>query len=414
MTTSTRRLALCVAAVVALAFVTGCNRNKVEGEGRLDPSGQVVLTRDDKSTTVAGSRSLESGDTVEVVEGSAKITLPGGDTLELRPRSVLAVNDGPDLRSGNLLVTTQAAPRLVRAAGSQVDASGTIRIDLTLALRVAAYGGKAVIRSGGRPLDVPALREASVPVVGVTRGPVPLTIDRNDPWDQRILGDTATKEPDLESRARGFDGLVAPADARSVAYYRNLLPGLGQEQAFRQADVDRLGGALVETAEPAARRFRAGDVLLGTAVAIQGKRGSFAERLAGAADFRTAGATWALVALDQQVPSVDGLLRLVDSAVNVAPLELAAPAPPGSGSGLGEPPPARPVGPTPTTRPVTRQTTATTRTTRPTASPTPTTPPPQQQPAQPARPALVQPLDPLLDSTVDPVVALLNDLLNNR
>ncbi|MEO5678679.1 MAG: hypothetical protein ABIS47_03325, partial [Acidimicrobiales bacterium] len=363
---------LAVAAAVA-ALVPGCNRGKVGGEGRLDPAGRVVLTRDDQPTTVTRSRPLVTGDTVEVAEGTAKVTLPGGDVLELRSRSILVLARGPDLRSGSMLVTTSGPARTVRATGSQVDASGATRIDVSLALRVVAYGGRAVVRSGGRTLEVPALREASVPVVGVLRGPRPLAIDGNDAWDRRLFGDAADREADIESRARGFTGQVAPSNASSVSYYRDLLPGLAGETAFQKEQVERLGRAVVAPAEAVgASRFRAGDVLLGAAVALQGRRGTFAERLAGATGFRAEGASWALIALDQQVPSIDDLLRLVDGAVNVAPLELAAPGRPVAPA-VPEAPPARPV-----TAP------------RPTTPPTPSTTRPAQRRPHPRGPRLAR------------------------
>jgi len=417
MTFSRRRPKTFVVVAVALAtLLPGCRRtSKIEGEGRLDPNGRVVLTRDDKPATVTGSRSLETGDAVEVGDGSAKITLPGGDVLELRPRSILVMLRGPDLRSGNVLVTTTGRPRTVRAAGSQVDASGATRLDVTLALRVVSYGGRAVVRSGGRTLEVPALREASVPVVGVLRGPRPIAIDGADVWDRRFLGDAAAKESELESLARGFTGQVARANATSPAYYRSVLTGLNAAE-FRQAEVDRLGRAAVDTSVPAAdERFRAGDVLVGAAVALQGRRGTFADRLAGISAFRSEGASWGLICLDQQVPSIEALLRLVDGAVNAAPLELAAPGT-RTTTPAGEPPPARPT--TTTTVPGAR-TTPTTSTTVPgptgtTPRTTPLLPAQQQQPPPPSPPPLVLPVVPLLDTVVDPVAKLLNDLLGNN
>lgn len=407
MTVVRRRVAL-LAAVLALAGVlAACNRSKVEGEGRLDPDGRILLTRKGDLTTVSRSRSLVAGDTIEVAEGMAKVALPGGDVIELRPSAVVVLDRGIDLRRGAMLVTAEAAPRTLRAAGSQVEVSGAVRLDATLALRVAIYRGYAVVTSGGRTYDVAALREASVPVAGLFQGPRPLAIDENDAWDQRYLGDAASKGPELESRARGFTGQVASANATSPAYYRSVLPGLAAEPDFQQDRLGRLGRPA--GAQPG-ERFRAGDVLLGAAVALQGKRGSFAQRFDAAVSLRSQGASWSLIAVDQQVPSIDGLLRLIDGAVNAAPLELAAPGAPARPVAVVEPPPARPTATAPPSRRVTTTTTRpATRSTTPTTT-TPTTLPPQQpQPPEPG--TIVLPVDPLLDAITDPVVDLLNSLL---
>lgn len=400
-----RRLALLATVVTVVGLMAACNRSNVQGEGRLDPEGRVLLTRNEKPSTVSRSRSLMTGDTIEVAEGTAKLTLPGGDVLELRNRSVMVLDRGPDLRSGTVLVTTAGPSRTLRAVGSQVDVSGAVRLDVTLALRVAVFSGYAVVKSGGRTFDVSSLREASVPVVGVLEAR-PLTINRDDAWDQRFLGDAALKEPDLESRARGFTGQVAFTDARSADYYRNLLPGLGAEPAFQQDDVERLGRP---PGTQQGERLRAGEVLLGAAIALQGRRATFADRLDRAATFRAEGASWALVALDQQVPSIDGLLRLIDEAVNVAPLELAAPNSPAPAVAVVEPPPARPT----STTAIPRRRVTTTTTARP-VRPAPTTttlPPPQPRPTEPG--TIVLPVDPVLDALTDPVVDLLNNLLGS-
>lgn len=401
------------ASAVVAALAPGCSRNKVAGEGRLElEGGRVLLTRDDKPKTVARSISLVTGDTVEVTDGSAKVTFPGGDMLELPPRSIVRLRRGPEVRSGNVLVSTVGPARLIQAAGSQVEVMGSTRIDVSLALRVVTYRGGSVVKSGGRAVLVPALREVSVPVAGVLRGPRPLAIDPADAWDQRFLGDVVAKESDLESRARGFTGQVSSANAESVAYYQGLLPELVGERALRPIDLQGFGRSPSERADVG--RFRAGDVLVGAAIALQGQRGAFVDRLTGASAFRAEGASWALVSLDQEVPSIDSLLRLVDSAVNVAPLELAAPA--------SRPPPVVvPVVPAPTRPPTTKspETQTTTKTT--TVAPPPTTvrsplplPPDQLRDPQPTPPPLVIPLDRLLEAAIDPVVKLLNDLLGGR
>ncbi|CAA9234302.1 MAG: hypothetical protein AVDCRST_MAG76-1415 [uncultured Acidimicrobiales bacterium] len=397
-----------IAALVATCGLTiamiGCNRSaKATGEGRLDPGGRVLLTQSGgKPETVARSRPLKGGDAIEVVEGTAKVTLPAGDVIELQPRSVMSFSRGPELRSGDVLVTSSGSSGTVRAAGSEVGVKGASRVTLAPSLRIVTYQGTASVSSAGRALEVPALRSAEVSLVGLLPGrPSPLVIDRADPWLGRFLAEAADKEEALESRAIGFTTQARPGEAASPAFYGGLLPGLPFPVEFNQAEVDRLGRA-----QPQAP-VRAGEVLVGSAIAVQGKRGTFAERLAGAAAFRAEGAPWSLVALDQQVLSLDALVRLVDGAVNVAPLELAV-APPQVGPAAvpSEPPPDRASTARRAITPSTRAT-PTTRAParRPTSPPQPTAPPPPTQPA---------PLLPLLDNAVDPVVDLLADLLGGN
>ncbi len=383
---------------LAIAMI-GCGRTTpVEGEGRLDPSGRILLTEQGTPpATVAHSRPVQTGDLIEVVDGTAKVTLPGGDVLELQPRSVLFFNRGPELRRGDILVTATRSTSLVRAAGSRVTVSGAARITLAPALRVVSYEGSASLASGGSLLEVPALRSADVSLVGLVPGrPSPLVIDRADPWVTRFLSQAADKEAALESRSRGFTNQVDPIAAASARYYRGVLPQLAVQPGFQQDGVDRLG-----TQQGGA--VRSGEVLLGSAIALRGSRGTFAERLAGAAEFRAQGATWALVAVDQRVQSFDALLDVVDGAINGASLELAAPPP-------TQPtvPTTRPIVPAPTTTrvPVTSPAPATPTTRPPTRTTTPTRPPATLPPP-------IQ-LGPLTGATIDPVVALLDGLLNGR
>jgi len=398
------RLAAVALSSGVTAVLVGCNPStNPTGEGRLEPGSQVLIaTRGGRPVTTSRARPLQSGDSVEVFQGTAKVTLPDGQVLELQPRSVLVLDQGPELRSGDLLVTSpsgSAPTSPIRAAGSEVRASGATRITFVPALRVVSYQGTSTLRSGARQINVPALRTADVSLPGLLPGrPSPLTLDRADPWVGRFLREAVDGEAGLESRSRGFTSQVGARDASSPPFYSGLLPGLAAQAALQQDLVDRFGRAQPDTP------VRAGEVLIGSIVALQGQRATFADRFAGAAAFRAEGASWALVAVDQQVPSIDAVLRMVDAAVNVAPLELAAPPPPPA----PEPPPtratqtARPPAPRPTTTPATTST----------AGPAqPRTSTPVQAPPTTTAPAVR--LDPLLDTTLDPIVALLADLLDS-
>lgn len=300
MTNAGRRLAAVVVSSTLAVGALSCNTNRVAGAGLLEPGGRVLLSTSGREpATVARARPLKDGDTVEVVEGTAKLTLPGGEVLELRPRSILALRPAPELRSGDLLVTSSTEPKaanVVRAAGSEVAVAGSVRITLAPSLRVVTYRGSSTLRSGGRELEVPALRSADVSLIGLLPGrPSPIVLDRADPWVGRFLNDALEAEAALESRSRGFTSQVSARDAGAPAFYRGLLPGLANEPDFDQAVVDRFGRA-----QPSGP-VRAGEVLIGSAIARQGVGRGFAERLAAAAAFRAEGATWAVVAVDQQV-----------------------------------------------------------------------------------------------------------------
>lgn len=386
-----RAFALTVAATVLL-LAGGCRRPAAVGrEGRLEPAGNVLLTaRGGDPVSIRSERTLRTGDVVEVSDGSATVVLPDGGSLELRPRTVVAFDKGPELRSGDLLVVTERAPQIVRAAGSSARAEGAVRLAQSLSLRVATYTGSASLESGGRSIDVPALRQVAVPALGVLPGGAnPIALAREDPWDKRFLGDVLDALDPLESLSHGFTGQVLPTDGRTAGFYRTLVPQLDAEPAFQQATVEQLR-------EP-------GEVLVGATIALLGRRGSFGERLAGAATFRAEGAPWALVARDQDVPSFDTLRRAVEDAVGRAPLQFAAAA--------EVPPAARDASPTASAG----------RRPRSAPAPTPTTspPPPAPSPSEPAPspPPRSDPPPPppdnpgVLRPIVDPVVALLDGLL---
>jgi hypothetical protein len=387
-----RLVARGLAALVVIALVVGSggcrNQTEVGAEGRLEPSGTVLLTsRGGDPVSLRAQRTLRAGDVVEVSDGGATVALPTGATLELRPRSVVVFDNGPELRNGDLLVLAQRGPQVVRSAGSSVEAKGgAVRLTQTLSLRVASYSGPAArIESAGHGVDVPPLREVAVPALGVVPGaPSPMALAADDPWDKRFLPDVVANLDVLEQVSHGFPGQVGPLQGRSVGFYRTLVPALDPESAFQQAYVDQVK-------DP-------GDVLVGSLVALLGRKGAFADRLAAAAEFRAEGAPWALVAKDQDVPSFDVLRHAIDDAINqnddlnqlAAPPASTPTTVPRSGGRT-----------TPTTAPTTP---TTTQTSPPPTSPTtpPSTPPGEQPP--PETPGL-------LDPVVDPVAALLDGLL---
>jgi hypothetical protein len=190
------------------------------------------------------------------------------------------------------------------------------------------------VASAGRDLVVPALRQASVPAPGlVPAAATPLDYRADNPWDRRYLGDAIDLGDELQARSDGFTNQLQPGEGHTAGFYRQLLPALENEPAFTQAllQPDMLPG----------------DTLIGAAITVEGKDGSFLDRWQSVFAFHDQGARWGLVALDQHVTR-DPLLSTVDDALGRRPgaattAVVAAPAPGGvAPPSLLAPPPQTP------------------------------------------------------------------------
>ncbi len=382
----TATIAGVVAAVVGTASLAGCSDGPAIGsEGRFTSTAGATVTNARGARYEAGvARTLRRGDIVTVADrGGAHIDLPGGASLDIGPRSVVAVDRGPDLRSGEVLMVAPTGVQRLRIGDATLDASnGAARARVDFGLVAETYTGSSILTSGARSLALPALRAVSVPAAGlVPAEPDPIDVRADDEWDRRFLADVIDQREPLEQRARGFRGQLG-STGRTVGLYRRLLPALEQEPDYQQVSVDRATDA--------------GEALLVASIAQLGRRGSFAERYSGALVFHGDGAPWALVAKDQGVPSLSALVASIDDAVNREANELALAQPTTA--------PTRPQATTSTTRPSRPPRSGTTPSTRPpsgpsTTQPNGTTPPPTSPP-----PAL-------LNTLVDPVVELVNRLV---
>jgi hypothetical protein len=197
-----------------------------------------------------------------------------------------------------------------------------------LGVTAASYVGDLAVTSAGRDLVVPALRQAGVPGPGLLPAvPTPLDYRADNPWDRRYLGDAIDLGDELQARSQGFTAQLAPGEGHTAGFYRQLLPALENEQAFTQA-------LLPPDMAP-------GDTLVGAAIAVQGKNGSFLDRWRSVFDFHDQGARWGLVALDQHVTR-GPLLSEVDDALGRRSVgTTTAAAPPGATApGVSGPPPA--------------------------------------------------------------------------
>ncbi|MEX2292344.1 MAG: hypothetical protein WD691_01050 [Acidimicrobiales bacterium] len=380
-----RRVLACVVAAAALAPV-GCSTNEPRaGEGRLEVNGQAIVDRESGAREVIGGKTdLGPGDRVELKDGVGTIALRDGVQLELRaglgdaPDSLVTMATTPVLEAGDLLVTAPEQSTISVAGSTLVVANGAAHVARSLGMVVAAYEGAVHLDSAGIEREVPALREMHVPALGrPPRLPRPLDYNASDPWDRRFLGAAIDLGRTLESLANGYTLNLNRGEGRTPGFFRIVLPGLRDEPQF--------GASLIDLAMPS------GETLIGAAITHLGSRGDFVQRWHSVFGFRTEGAEWGLVALDQAV-SRTPLLGSIERAVGTSPLIFAAPVP--EGDGQSTPPSGpRPPAPTPTTVP-------------------PTTPPTSPPPTQPLPDNPVTPvLEPVLEIVGDTASGLVSGLL---
>ncbi|MGH9163960.1 MAG: hypothetical protein ACRDZW_00385, partial [Acidimicrobiales bacterium] len=314
-----KRAALLVACLALLGVGAGCTR-----EPRL--AGDTArLTLADGARAEAGERGRDlravkgvtvfhDGARVRLLGGEADLALAGGAMLGLRQGSEIVVGRRPTLVSGMVLVVpSDPTPLVIRAGDATVTALGPARVERDLAVSAASYRSGLRMASAGRRLLVPALRQATVASLGeVPADPEPLDYDDGNAWDRRYLGAAVQLGSELEARSRGFSASLRRGAGHTPGFYRLLLPALESEPGFDTV-------ALPEEQPP-------GETLVGTTLALAGRRGSFATRYSEVFAFRAEGANWGLVALDQGVDQAPvPVVETVDVAIGRAPLAFAPP-----------------------------------------------------------------------------------------
>ncbi len=312
-----RAVAVLVLTIVLVAGVA-CSRDERPSVGQIrlvpGPGAELEVGQPGAAPGPStGPRTLATGARIRVLAGSATVTLPTGDRLELAEGADVRVEDRPELLAGRLLlVPGGAGPLVVDAAGSTVTALGPARVERDLAVTAASYRTGARLESAGRRLRVPPLRQASIASLGeVPTAAAPIVYDPADPWDREYLPGVAELAAELDARSRGFSASVAGGEGRTPGFYRLLLPALEDEAAFDARSL--------EPARPP------GELLVGLAIAVAGSGGTFSTRRREIFELRDAGADWGLVALDQGVTAPPVVVAAVDQAIGRAPLAFAPP-----------------------------------------------------------------------------------------
>lgn len=290
-----------VAAVALLAASCAGDEDPGPQQARLEVEGSVVVTKaEGGSETVTGRTDLSFGDSVAVEQGTAVLELADGAVYELRgdgeTGSELVVGAPPVLTAGELLVR-EGFPAEVAVDAATLTAQGPLRVDADETV-ATAYGGRARVAGAGDVDELLGLRR----LVLVSGGaPEPLSFDGSDPWDRRFLGEAIAFGEQLEALARGYTSDLPPGGGRTVGFFQSVMPALADEREFN-AD-------LLDPARPP------GDTLVGAAIAVQGRVGTFRERWEEIFAFRDAGAAWGLVALDQGVSSAP-VLETIELAID--------------------------------------------------------------------------------------------------
>lgn len=376
-----RRATLLLVPVVLAAALLGVAVHDAEGprrsQGRIVVDGRaVVASRDHATRAVEDEAMVHFGDTVLVEAGTVILELADGARYELRHRdgigARLEVGSPPTLLAGDALVL-DGFPAAIQVGTATLRARGPMKAAVE-DLVVEVYSGGAGVAGVGHVTDLAAVRRLAL-VSGARAEPI--VFDGTDPWDRRYLGEAIAFGEQLEAIARGYTRGLPRGGRRTEDFFRSVLPALADEREF--------GADLLDPARPP------GETLVGAAIAVQGRRGTFRQRWAEVFSFRAAGAAWGLVALDQGV----------SSAPVLETIELA----------LGASEPSAP--PTSASATLTTPTTATSTTTSTSApdAPTTTTSPPEPAPPERAPP---EPAPGLLDVVTDPVATLLDGLLVQR
>jgi hypothetical protein len=205
-------------ATVLLA-ATACARSPQGGsdELRVVPlTGQVRLLHGGEPSVLEETTPVAAGDLVTTgPSGRARVELGVGGSIELAPGARLRVGspDRAEVLDGSALA--RAASGLTLTAGdAQIEGRDSVfRLDRAFSITLGVYRGQASLPGTG-VAPVPALRQATVVAGGdVPRGPRPLVVRPDDPWDASLLGPFIDLGLELDDLQRGLARQLPPGDA---------------------------------------------------------------------------------------------------------------------------------------------------------------------------------------------------------
>jgi len=401
-------LAGSIAVLLVGATIAACGHaGSSDTLGRLTVSGVVQYAPAGGSLHSAGSgQLLKAGDQVRVTTGSAVIRLVPDGVLELRDGTAVTISKVSRLTAGGLLITPSGHPVHISAANATLlvpsGAAQLIDAGLSGGLTAKVYRDRATLQIPGNPdLGITAPRQATLTIHSLLPIPAtPLQYSDADSWDRRFLATAEAFSRQLTAAATGFNAQLSSSQAHDAAYYQRLLPDLVTSQ---------VAPSLQAQSAP----VKPGDDLIALALAMRGRRGAFGDRMRQELDFKSQGADWGLVALDQGVTDLGPLLNDVLAAIDRASQAFTTP---GSGEVAFGPPLS--IAPPTTVAGRGRTGSRTTPTTSPPRPAVPNavvaTPPTTIAPLLGHLPQTGTVLDPLLDPLIDPLIDALNRILAGR
>jgi hypothetical protein len=297
-----------IAVMLAGIVVVGVDRAGVSvqpGEARLESRGIVEVAVDGLSFVRAeGSQILGRDDRVRVLDGTARLELPNSSMAELRAGSAVAIADGGDaalvLEAGDLLVEAPRDTVEVDGGTALISVVGSAKLRRGASLVAGVYDGNVMLMRDSNNFAVPRFRQAAVVGTGLLPdAPEPLALSRNDEWDRRMLPEVLELDTQLGALGQNFESsLPAGADVTPELYATMVPDAAGavtQPLLAGRAPAEKLIGL----------------VLVGL------DKGDLKARVDRVFGFRSAGASWGLVAADRNLNPVPVLGHL-ESALAAA------------------------------------------------------------------------------------------------
>jgi hypothetical protein len=307
------RMLLLVLVCLTACGLAACTRETIQaGDARLTfgRASVQVAPPTGPFRGVADDVRLEKGDRVKITYGNAELRLAHGARLLLRSGSQVTVAEAPALVHGDAVALPGPSdPLTVRSLDSRVDVlTGVTRVRTGFTVVAGVYRGTARLVSAGRTLTVPALRQGEIPAFGVVaEKPTPLNYRASDTWDLHYLGVAVEMGEELQASSASFTDQVKPTEGHTPGFFRALLPSL-PSASFNECQPELLRPA--------------GETLVGASIALAGPLARFEQRCRAAFAFRDQGASWGLVALDQQVRELPALRRELEVAIGRLPSSL--------------------------------------------------------------------------------------------